>query len=150
MSSIGRRKWSGIDTRKIVDTCQYGRLTQPICCGRILLVGGTDAHSERQEDQVAYEIELDNDYHLNSERFPANGRNKAPCAVCGRAVRTDKPFWTVHLHHGGWTAVTEEEAETLNATGHAHSEMGFHPVGPECAKKYPELKPYLHRERGWV
>lgn len=58
--------------------------------------------------------------------------------MCGRAVT--KPQWTVHLHNGGESLVTEEEAAKLDAAG----DMGCYPIGADCLRKHPEVKPYAH------
>jgi hypothetical protein len=94
-----------------------------------------------------YEVVVSEHYHQNQERSRCRHAFCAPCAVCGKSVDQSKAHWTVHLHYGGQIAVTEDEADALNASEWANAEMGFHPVGPECAKN-ADLRPYLHRHQG--
>lgn len=61
-----------------------------------------------------------------------------PCVVCGREVKTARYF--VHEHNGGGLAVTEEEAEQMDEYA---DDMGLQPIGPDCLRKHPELKPYV-------
>ena len=95
-----------------------------------------------------YEIQVDENWHENQQRGRCRYPGCAPCAVCGRMVDTNKAHWMVHLHKGGFMAVTEAEAEALNATHGDNADMGGFPVGPECAKNLPELRPYLVRVAG--
>ena len=72
-------------------------------------------------------------------RHPANA---TPCIVCGRPVKiTPRTAW-VHVHMGGSHIVTEEEAKGLDeAAG-----LGGWPVGADCLRTHPEVKPYVIRE----
>jgi hypothetical protein len=63
-----------------------------------------------------------------------------PCVVCGRGVSKG---WRVHLHEGGSALVTEAEAAELNATGHENADMYGYPLGRDCLRAHPELKPYV-------
>ena len=62
-----------------------------------------------------------------------DGGNSYPCIICGITCQT--PRYTVHLHGGGSTIVTEIEAARL-APG---EDLGAYPIGASCLKKYPEL-----------
>ncbi len=67
-----------------------------------------------------------------------------PCLICGRPIRSENPKM-VRLWSGGGTIVTTEEAEKLLAEDNekwAPGDMYYYPVGPECLRKHPELKPY--------
>lgn len=57
-----------------------------------------------------------------------------PCAICG--INAPNPRYMVHLHGGGSYLVTEEEAKTMDPAG----DMYCYPIGPNCFKKYPELR----------
>jgi hypothetical protein len=46
-------------------------------------------------------------------------------------------------HNGGSDAVTEEEGTKLNAEGREGADLGNQPIGTDCLKKHPELKPYV-------
>ena len=70
-----------------------------------------------------------------------------PCVICGKAVNTAKRYWMAHIHDGGVTIVSEDEAESINALGRGYLDMGGYAVGPECAKD-PVLRPYLVRAEG--
>ena len=75
-------------------------------------------------------------FDINREKACPDGQ--APCVVCGNPTRMDKAK-TLHLHNGGWTAVTEAEAQTLDPAG----DMGEWPIGPDCLRAHPELLPYI-------
>lgn len=77
-----------------------------------------------------------NAHEMEEKTRCANGQQ--PCVICGRPCDM-KTSPLVHLHEGGYTAVTEEEAATLDPA----ADMGCYPVGKNCIKKHPELKPYL-------
>lgn len=63
-----------------------------------------------------------------------------PCAVCGKGV--SNPRWWVHVHGGGSVLVMEDEAATLDPAG----DMYFFPLGSNCYRQHPELKPYVTKE----
>lgn len=63
-----------------------------------------------------------------------------PCVVCGKAVTSARRkmvrmWW-------GTVLVTEAESGTLDAGG----DMGYYPIGSECLRNHPELKPYVQSE----
>lgn len=63
--------------------------------------------------------------------------DKPQCVVCNRIVNREKCVW-IHTREG-YYAVTEEETKTLDPAG----DSGCYPVGPDCLRRHPELKPYL-------
>lgn len=63
-----------------------------------------------------------------------------PCAVCGRPLQHPRAW--VHLVDGG-TQVCDPEAEYHDPA----ADVGWHPVGPECLRNFPELKPYVLKEQ---
>jgi hypothetical protein len=71
------------------------------------------------------------------------GGPHGPCIVCGREVKTQRPNF-LRVHGGGIYAVTEDEAESMDRAG----DCGLQPIGPECLRRYPELKPYA--TKGYV
>lgn len=74
---------------------------------------------------------------------PRNCRDgEAPCVVCGRPIKLATHRYFLWVHNGGADAVTYEEGERLNATGHGGADLGGHPVGADCLRRFPELKPY--------
>ena len=76
----------------------------------------------------------------NERRFrrkPAHER----CLLCGRPVRKERAQW-VHVHEGGSSIVTEEEAFALNVAGQSGGDMYGFPIGPDCWRSHPELHPY--------
>lgn len=95
------------------------------------------------------EIPWTDDYDTNVERTNAHGRGFAPCIVCGRAVNVNSRHWEVRVHHGGSHIVSEAEAERLNAEGHESSDLGCYPIGPDCLKKNPDIKPFAVRTKGY-
>jgi hypothetical protein len=87
-----------------------------------------------------------------SDQFSAKGRgrwsaNSIPCYVCAKPIRKDRVRFMLHVHCGGGVAVTEDEATKLDARG----DLGCHPIGSDCLRRHPELKPYAikwHRREG--
>lgn len=88
------------------------------------------------------DIPMNADFREQQERtcYKA-GRSYQPCVVCGRAVR--EPRNMVHVHHGFATIVTEEESQELNKTEWENGDMYLFPIGPDCLKLHPEIKPYV-------
>jgi hypothetical protein len=84
--------------------------------------------------------------HLRSPNYDKNSSHlkgsEQPCIICGRAVRNKK--YTVWEHCGGWTVVTRAEGERLNASGREGEDLGNYPIGADCLRKHPELKPYVN------
>lgn len=54
-----------------------------------------------------------------------------PCAACGRELKGEA--WFVHVIDGGSNVLHPSEEATYQPDA---GEMGFHPVGPECRKKF--------------
>lgn len=79
-------------------------------------------------------------YHENSARCEDG---LAPCAICGKPVK--RPAGHVYVHDGGATFVTPEEYEAKNAVSSA-GEMGGWPIGSDCLRRYPALRPYVVKE----
>jgi hypothetical protein len=77
--------------------------------------------------------------HDNEDRFHCDPKTQSPCFVCGKPVDTTKRFASVHIHEGGGVVVTEEEAAMMDSSGDMYS----FPIGPECLRKQPALKPYV-------
>lgn len=86
---------------------------------------------------MSVEFTRSDNYDQNHDR--ADG-TKPHCCVCGKTI--EKPRHWLHIHHGGTHVVTEDEAAQLNAEGHESADMYFFPVGANCLKRHPELKPY--------
>lgn len=63
-----------------------------------------------------------------------------PCIICGRGIRKDRIRHWVHIHGGGDYIITEDEATNLDDP----ADLLFHPVGPDCLRRHPEIKPYVH------
>ena len=74
------------------------------------------------------------DYHKNLSKAGV----LPTCAICGRGIKATNPRY-VHIHNGGRAVVTDEEASTLDPV----ADMGVFPIGPECLRKHPEVRPYL-------
>lgn len=91
-------------------------------------------------------------FDLFAHRSPQYTRNShntrgddLPCVLCGKAV-SDPPKYQVHLHQGGAFLVTEEEAQMLHEKErgrNSFSDMGFYPVGVECYRRNPAIRPYV-------
>lgn len=83
--------------------------------------------------------------HLKSDRYDQNVKatrsEHLPCILCGRECKHPKFF--VWEHNGGGTLVTLQEGEELNEAGHSGADLGLQPIGPDCLKKHPQIKPFV-------
>lgn len=61
----------------------------------------------------------------------------AACIVCSMPINTEKHKFWVRLFEG-CLICTAAEAEA-DPSG----DTGYYPVGKECIKRFPELKPYV-------
>lgn len=80
------------------------------------------------------EIPRHDNYFDNYSRCKSG---EAPCIVCGKGVKVER--YHIHEHHGGGVAVTEERAAQLDPA----ADLGCWPIGPDCLRKHPELKPFV-------
>lgn len=78
--------------------------------------------------------------NLRRAREGRAGSGAYPCVVCGLPVA--RPRFYVHMIEGGGVALHPDFEATWVADG---GDMGLYPVGPECLRRHPELKPYLHK-----
>ena len=64
---------------------------------------------------------------------PGGGMNVGgePCAICGREVNPNTAWW-IHVVDGGGMAL-RNDAQYDDAP----ADMGFWPLGPECANQVP-------------
>lgn len=67
-----------------------------------------------------------------------------PCVVCGKAVTSANP-WMLRLFWGT-TAVTESEARQIIAEQGEGGDLGMYPIGAECLRRNPALRPYAIRQ----
>lgn len=65
--------------------------------------------------------------------------DEVPCVLCGKGIKPGAGVGYLHIHGGGALIVTEEEAARMSAAG----DMGMQPIGRECLRQHPELRPYL-------
>lgn len=63
-----------------------------------------------------------------------------PCACCGLPV--PKPKFYVHMIHGGGVALHPDDEDIYIEDG---GDMGLQPVGTDCLKRHPELKPFTQK-----
>jgi len=54
-----------------------------------------------------------------------------PCQCCGKPVRVDVSYWTVHLIEGGARTRRADEPVPEDDGG----DLGLHAVGPACARR---------------
>lgn len=71
-----------------------------------------------------------------NERIYGNNGGGA-CIVCSKPINTDKHRLWVRIFEGCFIC-TAAEAEADPA-----GDTGYYPVGKECVKRFPELKPYV-------
>jgi hypothetical protein len=85
------------------------------------------------------EIPYNEDFSDNVDRYHSWRDGYMPCIICGKPVDMSKNPTMVNVVQGSELA-TEEEAEAIMTTG--HGDCGGYPIGANCLKKRPELKPY--------
>ena len=61
-----------------------------------------------------------------------------PCIVCGRPVKSANPKMLRIVEGGFHTVLPEFQAEYDRDPG----DMGLYPIGPDCLRRNPHLKPY--------
>jgi len=73
---------------------------------------------------------------IETETYEANlerGGNINPCARCGKEVKNQK--YSVHLIEGGNTMLAVADEYKYN---NESADMGWFPIGSECAKHIPQ------------
>jgi hypothetical protein len=63
------------------------------------------------------------------------------CIVCGSWIKGNPKAW-VHVHGGGLEVIRESEYEAWEGM-YDGADLGLHPVGSSCIRKYPQLREYL-------
>lgn len=86
------------------------------------------------------EIPCNRDFNEQFDRSQKNGRYQ-PCVVCGRICTN--PRFMVHVHGGFSVLVREDEVSGLQEG----ADMGMYPIGSNCLRQHPELKPYVQKQR---
>ena len=80
---------------------------------------------------MATQIRRTDDYGANMARCGA----AMPCVVCGRAVRSARAPM-IHVNYL-WRAITDDEYRLA-----PEDSQGCWPIGPDCLRRHPELRPY--------
>ncbi len=93
-------------------------------------------------EYVTASFEVSENYHANAQRCKGN---QVPCCVCGKPTNGNTKF--LHVVSGGLTALhpSEEERYTTNqydANLLDSGDCGLQPVGSDCLRNNPQLKPY--------
>lgn len=79
----------------------------------------------------------------NPRKRSRNGLSDYPCLICGASVNPSTAVW-VRVHCGGSCICTLKEAETMNReAGNDGADLYYHPIGPDCRRRHPELEPYI-------
>ncbi len=82
-------------------------------------------------------------YHKNTEKC---GSAETPCAFCGRAVKNESSSFSVRVVDGGAGFGTAGQFAGTEAVGEA-GDMGYWPVGSDCAKRLKAAGVYVHTEK---
>lgn len=75
-------------------------------------------------------------YHDNAARCQSGS---TPCVICGKGIKDSSNPPMVRVHGGWGLIVTDEEAATMVES----QDCGGWPIGRDCLKKHPEIKPYV-------
>lgn len=89
---------------------------------------------------MAIDIPHTASYNLNCRKVKDG---QMPCAVCGKGITMEGHRLWVHIHGGGGELVTETEANERNRDGGENADLYFHPIGRDCLRSHPELRPYV-------
>lgn len=92
--------------------------------------------TEQATMENTIEIPVSDQYEKN---FRGISRYHGPCVVCGKDVKVGK-YWLIEVGGGG-TAALPGSPESLDEDDAGF--MGEQPIGPDCLKNHPELKPYV-------
>lgn len=74
-------------------------------------------------------------------RGEAKGTDVGPCVVCGKPVKAPGKLF-VHVIDGGGSVCTPDEDD---AHWGRNDDLGIQPIGSDCARRHPEMKPYIRR-----
>lgn len=91
-------------------------------------------------------IPRNDDASAKEDRYPSN-LDELPCIICGRPCKVARAAMvlvadcqTVNGQTWGLAACTEEEFEKTDPAVRLYG----YPIGPDCLRKHPELKPYIN------
>lgn len=87
-------------------------------------------------------IQLPRSKYFNRNREQSRG-NYYPCAICGKNVKS--PKYGVHMFWGDVAVTDAGAAAIIENEGHG-GDMGFYPVGSDCLRNNPQIKPFLIEE----
>ncbi len=77
----------------------------------------------------------------NAQRFGIAGVHRGErfeaCIVCCRRVFVDRPHWRVELCWSNNEAMTADDPREKS--------QGSFPIGPDCLRQNPQLKPHVER-----
>ena len=86
-----------------------------------------------------FKLEQTPDHSRNADRV--RGDDRLPCYICGRAINTTKKnFYWLTVGGGGFDALLPAEVDANDA-----GFMGLQPIGADCLKNQPGLRPYATR-----
>lgn len=88
---------------------------------------------------MAIPLPISPNLSANRDRYPSTG-DAWPCCVCGKPVNIKaRPYW-LRLLVGGKVVTTETDTEIPEG-----QDLGCHPIGADCLRRHPELKPWASR-----
>lgn len=70
----------------------------------------------------------------------ARGADAYPCVICG--IPVTKPRFYCHEIEGGGVALHPADEAKYQPDG---GDLGCQPVGSDCLRRFPEMKPYSVR-----
>lgn len=72
---------------------------------------------------------------------PAAYGDRLTCIVCNRPVTAKNPAYLRVVESGGYAVLPQFQDEYDGDAG----DLGLYPIGPNCLRRYPQLKPYIQR-----
>ena len=69
-----------------------------------------------------------------------SGDSVGPCIVCGKLIKAPGKYF-VHMMDGGDSICTADEDDKVDPGG----DLGFQPIGTDCLRRYPELRPFVRK-----
>lgn len=74
----------------------------------------------------------------STHRFTRDTGEAYPCIICGKAVTSKHPKYLRVVEGGSYAVLPEFQGDYDGDPG----DLGFYPIGSECLRNHPELRPY--------
>lgn len=86
---------------------------------------------------MAFQAFTSPDFNKNCDRTGWRDGN-SPCVICGKGIPPANQKFGLHLTGRGEFLLADGSEKVDPA-----ADMGWWPIGRDCRRKHPELKPYI-------